>query len=226
MNLRSFKNQVYAELAEMTRALANPHRLEMLELLAQGAASVESIAKETGLSIANASQHLQTLKKARLATSRNDGKYRYYELSSDHVFRAWMELRQLGFSQNAQIDKLIQDFRTDPGALECVTTDDLLLRLRKRQAILLDVRPRQEYEQGHIASARSIPVRELMDQLDALPRDREIVAYCRGPLCAMADDAVRLLQERGYRAGRLETGYPEWQAMGLPVEAGQSLSGN
>ena len=200
--------------------------VQMLELLAQGATPVERIATETGLSIANTSQHLQTLKKARLVTSRKDGKYRYYELANNHVFRAWMELRQLGFSQNAQIDKLIRDFRTDPGTLECITTDDLLLRLRKRQAILLDVRPRQEYEQGHIASARSIPVRDLMDQLDDLPRDLEIVAYCRGPLCAMADDAVRLLRERGYRAGRLETGYPEWHAMGLPVEAGHSLSRN
>lgn len=222
MDLRTFKTQVYSELAELTRALANPHRLEMLELLAQGAASVESIAAETGLSIANTSQHLQTLKKTRLVTSRKDGKYRYYELASPQVFRAWMELRQLGFSQNAHIDKLIRDFRTEPGNLECVTTGDLLDRLRNRQAILLDVRPRQEYEQGHIASARSIPVRDLMEQLDALPLDHEIVAYCRGPLCAMADDAVRLLQEKGYRAGRLETGYPEWEAMGLPVEAGQS----
>ena len=202
----------------MTRALANPHRLEMLELLAQGAASVESIAAETGLSVANASQHLQTLKKTRLVASRKDGKYRYYELANTDVFRVWMELRQLGFSQNAHIEKLIRDFRTEPGTLECVTTDDLLQRLRKRQAILLDVRPRQEYEQGHIASARSIPVRELMDQLNALPRDREIVAYCRGPLCAMADDAVQLLKKKGYRASRLEIGYPEWKTIGLPVE--------
>lgn len=202
----------------MTQALANPHRLEMLELLAQGSASVESVATETGLSIANTSHHLQTLKKARLVISRKDGKYRFYALAGSQVFRAWMELRQLGFSQNAHIVKLIRDFRTEPSSLECVTTGELMERLHKRQAILLDVRPRQEYEQGHIAYARSIPTGELMDKLDELPRDREIVAYCRGPLCAMADDAVRMLQERGYRAGRLETGYPEWEAMGLPVE--------
>lgn len=218
MSVRDFKNKIYSELADITKAMANPHRLEIIELLAQGPNPVENIAKNTGLNIANASHHLQTLKKARLVTSRKKGKYSFYSLSSMKVFEAWKAMRELGFSQNAQIEKMLRDFRTSRYTLESVTTAQLLNRLEEGKAVVLDARPREEYEAGHIASAISIPQDELIQKLKKLPKDKEIIAYCRGPLCAMADDAVKVLNEHGYRAVRLDMGYPEWQTKGLPIE--------
>lgn len=218
MNVRDFKNRIYNELASIAKALANPHRLEIIELLAQGPSPVEYIAENTGISIANASQHLQTLKKARLVISEKRGKYSYYSLSNTGVFELWRSMRDLGFSQNAEIEKLLQDFRKSRHNLESVSSDELLERIEQGKAIVLDVRPREEYEAGHIASALSIPQNELIDKLKSLPKNKEIIAYCRGPLCAMADDAIKLLQENGYRATRFDAGFPGWKTQGLPVE--------
>lgn len=218
MNVRDFKNRIYNELASIAKALANPHRLEIIELLAQGPSPVEYIAENTGISIANASQHLQTLKKARLVISEKRGKYSYYSLSNSGVFELWRSMRDLGFSQNAEIEKLLQDFRKSRHNLESVSSDELLERIEQGKAIVLDVRPREEYEAGHIASALSIPQNELIDKLKSLPKNKEIIAYCRGPLCAMADDAIKLLQENGYRATRFDAGFPGWKTQGLPVE--------
>lgn len=218
MNVRDFKNSIYSELASIAKAMANPHRLEIIELLAQGPSPVEYIADNTGISIANASQHLQTLKSARLVRAEKKGKYNFYSLSNPGVFELWQSMRDLGFAQNAQIEKMLQDFRKSRHNMESVSSDELLERIEQGEALVLDVRPSDEYEAGHIASALSIPQKELIEKLKSLPKNKEIIAYCRGPLCAMADDAIKLLQENGYRAYRFEAGYPEWKNKGLPVE--------
>lgn len=218
MKVRDFKNSIYSELASITKALSNPHRLEVIELLAQGAHSVEYIASHTGLSIASASHHLQVLKKARLASAEKKGKYSYYSLASSQVYEVWKSLRDLGFSQNAQIERLIRDFRDDRQSLETVTSDELQKKIEKNEVLVLDVRPREEYEEGHIAKAISIPTSQLADRLNELPKNREIIAYCRGPLCAMADEAVEMLRKYGFRSKRLNEGYPEWMLQDLPIE--------
>ena len=218
MKARDFKNRIYTELSAIAKALANPHRLEIIDLLAQGPSPVEYIAKNTGMTIANASQHLQTLKSARLVRAERRGKYSYYSLQSTDVFKLWKTMRELGFAQNAQIEKLLQDFRKSRHNLESVDSDKLLDRVEKGEALLLDVRPREEYDAGHIASAVSIPRDELLEKLKSLPKNKEIIAYCRGPLCAMADDAIKLLQDHGYTAGRLDVGYPEWETEGKPID--------
>lgn len=218
MNVRNFKNKIYSELASIAKALANPHRLEIIELLAQGPCSVEYIAKNTNLSFANASQHLQTLKTARLAKAEKRGKYSFYSLSGQNVFEVWAAMRELGFSQNAEIGKLRKEFRMSRRNVESVTSSQLLERIQQGKALLLDVRPREEYESGHIASALSFPHDELIERLKEFPKDKEIIAYCRGPLCAMADDAVEMLNNSGFNAARLASGFPEWQMQGLPVE--------
>ncbi len=218
MQIRSFKKQVYEELADLTKALGHPLRLEILELLAQGPAFVEYISEQTGSSIASTSQHLQNLKKVRLVRAEKRGKYSYYYLAGKQVFSAWKGLRDLGFTLNSEIRQLMQDLHEQPSALEPVNAKELRERIRNRETLLLDVRPRQEFDAGHIADAASIPVAELNDHLDKLPRDRKIIAYCRGPLCAMSDDAVRILRDHGFDAARMDIGYPEWQSYDLPVE--------
>lgn len=211
MNAREFKNRIYSELAIISKSLASPHRLEIIELLAQGSCSVEYVAEETGLSIASASHHLQQMKNARLVVVEKRGKYRYYSLAGQQVFKAWKALRELGFSQNSEIDKLIRDYRQSHHNLEPITASELRQRLREGEALLIDVRPEAEYESGHISSAVSVPETELEKRLTDLPNNKEIVAYCRGPLCTMADKAVALLRKNGYRAVKLDIGYPEWE---------------
>ena len=211
MNIRDFKSSVYSELAMVTKALANPHRLEIIELLAQGPCSVEYIAEQTELSTANASHYLQVLKKARLVKAEKEGKYNYYTLANAKVYEVWKSLRELGFSQNAEIERLIQNFRHDRHSLETLSLEDLQQKIETDEVLVLDVRPEQEYEEGHISGAISIPSDQLAERINDLPKDKEIVAYCRGPLCAMADDAVDLLKQYGFESKRLEEGYPEWK---------------
>ena len=218
MKTREFKTHVYNELAAITKSLASPHRLEIIELLAQGARHVEYIAENTGLSIANASQHLQILKKARLVKAEKRGKYSYYSLATMKVYKAWLAMRELGFSQNAEINSLINEFRRSKNSLESVSIDELSKRLKQQDILLLDVRPADEYEQGHIRSSVSIPSEQLIEKLRDLPKDKQIIAYCRGPLCAMADDAVQILQNHGFQSVRLSAGFPEWASRGLPVD--------
>ncbi|WP_372636992.1 ArsR/SmtB family transcription factor [Fodinibius sp.] len=218
MDVREFKTQIYTELATVTKALANPHRLEVIELLAQGPCSVEYIVEHTRLSMANASQHLQVLKKARLAKAEKKGRYNYYSLSNSRVYEVWKVLRELGFSQNAEIERLIRDFRNARQSLETVSLQDLQQRIENNEVLVLDVRPNEEYEEGHIPGAISIPTGQLKERIKDLPRDRQIVAYCRGPLCAMADDAVELLKQHGFESKRLEEGYPEWMLQNPGVE--------
>jgi len=215
---RAFKDQLYEQFARIGKALANPHRLELLEVLAQCERTVEALAEETGMTVANASQHLQVLRAARLVEVRREGVSMYYRLADAGVFRMWQALRTVGEAQLAEIDRVVQTFLQDRSGLQAINAQEVLKLLRDDQIILLDVRPAEEYEASHLPQARSIPVTELEAHLSELPVDKAIVAYCRGPYCVFADEAVALLRQHGYRASRLTEGLPDWQALGLPVE--------
>ncbi len=215
---RAFKNQLYEQFARIGKAVANPHRLELLEVLAQCERSVEALAEETGMSVANASQHLQVLRAARLVEARREGVTIYYRLADEHVFTLWQAMRQVGEARLAEIDRIVQAFLHDRTLLQPIDAGELLQRLVEGDVILLDVRPVEEYTAGHLPQALSIPVAELEARLPELPRNKEIVAYCRGPYCVFADEAVTLLRTNGYNARRLEQGLPDWRTLGLPIE--------
>ena len=217
-NKRQFKDQLYEQFARIGKALSNPHRLELVELLAQGERTVEDLAGEANLPIANASQHLQVLRAAQLVEVRRDGLYAYYRLSDERVFRVWQALRDLGEQQLAEVNRLVESFLQDRSPLQSISAAELIERIEAGDVLVLDVRPEPEYRSGHIPEARSIPVDELETRLGELPRKKEIIAYCRGPYCVFADEAVALLQRHGYRARRLVEGLPDWQALNLPVE--------
>lgn len=219
MNKRQFKDRVYDELAKITKALANPHRLEIVELLAQGDYSVEQISLQTNLSVANASQHLQVLKAAQLVEVTRNGNFIYYRLANENVFRAWKALRDLGVERIASVERLVKDFRKSKFSLESVTIEQLIQKIESGKITVLDVRPETEYRKGHIRDAVSIPFDQLPGRLKELPRRNEIIAYCRGPFCVFADDAVAMLKNLGYKAKRLEEGFPDWAMMGLPIES-------
>lgn len=214
---RLFKDQLYEQFARLGKAMANGHRLELLDLLAQGERGVEELATETAQSVANASQHLHVLRAAGLVESRRIGTSIRYRLAEPRVFDLWRLLRELGESRLAEIDRLVDTYLHERETLEAVSAADLCQRLAENGVTLLDVRPAIEYAAGHIASARSVPIGDLATRLADLPRDGEIIAYCRGPYCVFADEAVALLREHGFQARRLAVGLPEWRALGLPV---------
>jgi rhodanese-related sulfurtransferase/predicted transcriptional regulator len=218
MNKREYKDKVYGELSKVTKAIGNPRRMEIIDMLAQGPFSVEKLAEQTNMSIANASQHLQVLKGARLVEISRKGNFIYYYLASEKVFHAWRALRDLGIIQNAEAEKLIRDFYHSRHQLEPVSMEELLQKINNQEVVVLDVRPDEEYERGHIHRAISIPIEELSERMGELSRETEIIAYCRGPLCVYADEAVALLQEKGFEAKRLKEGFPDWLAMGFPAE--------
>jgi rhodanese-related sulfurtransferase len=205
-------------MADITKALGNSNRLEIIDLLAQGPASVEYISENTKLSTANASQHLQVLKNSKLVTTDRQGKYIYYSLAGNQVFQVWCALRRLGFSQNAELARLVNDYRENKESLETITSEELMSKMGGDEVVVIDVRPRHEYELSHIKNAKSLPKEHLHNELNNIPKDKKIVAYCRGPLCVMADDVIELLKQKGYDAARLEKGFPDWVALGLPVE--------
>ena len=215
---RTFKNQLYEQFARIGKALASPHRLELLEVLAQCERTVEALAQQTGMSVANASQHLQVLRTARLVETRREGTSIYYRLASESVSTLWLSLRTVGEAHLAEIDRVVETFLQDRAQWQPITAEALLKELRSDQVILLDVRPAEEYQAGHLPQALSIPVAELEARLSEVPLDREIIAYCRGPYCVFADEAVEILRTRGYHARRLEQGVADWRALGLPVE--------
>jgi rhodanese-related sulfurtransferase len=217
---RAFKARLFGEFARIGKALASPHRLHLIELLAQGERTVEQLARELALPVANASQHLQVLRSARLVTARREGLYAHYALADPLVFRLWQTLRDLGQAHLADVDRVVTEYLGRRDDLEAVGADELLRRLHAEDVTVLDVRPRQEYEAGHIAGARCVPPEELEARLRHLPRGVEVVAYCRGPYCAFADEAVALLRAKGYRAWRLAEGFPDWLGRGLPSETG------
>jgi rhodanese-related sulfurtransferase/DNA-binding transcriptional ArsR family regulator len=215
---RAFKDELYREFTRVVKALANPHRLELVDLLAQGERSVEELAGLTALSVANASQHLQTLRAARLVEARREGLYVYYRLAGEPVYRAWQAIRALGEERLAEVERVVRTYLEDRDALAPVTAAELLDRLHDDGLVILDVRPELEYRAGHIPGARSVPVGDLEGYLSELPPYREVVAYCRGPYCVYAHEAVRRLRAAGRRARRLEDGWPEWRLAGLPHE--------
>jgi rhodanese-related sulfurtransferase/DNA-binding transcriptional ArsR family regulator len=216
---RLFKDKLFEQFARVGKALANPHRLELLDLLGQGERTVEDLAREAGMSVANTSRHLQELRAARLVEVRREGLYGYYRLADELVFAAWRAIRDLGEARLAEIDRLVGTYLTDRDSLEAVCAEELFAKMREEGVVVLDVRPEEEYRFGHIPGARSVPVERLEAYLEKIPRDREVVAYCRGPYCVFSDEAVALLRSRGYRARRLRQGFPDWRAAGLPVES-------
>jgi rhodanese-related sulfurtransferase/DNA-binding MarR family transcriptional regulator len=215
---REFKDHLFEQFARIGKALSSPRRLEIVDLLAQGERTVEEIARETTMSVASASQHLQALKAARMVEARRDGLYVHYRLADEDVFRTWQTVRALAEARLSEVDSVVEAYLVDRDVLEAVDATELMERLSGEGVIVLDVRPEEEYRAGHIPGALSVPVDGLEAALQALPKDREIVAYCRGPYCVFSDEAVALLRARGYRARRLRQGLPDWRAAGMPVE--------
>ncbi len=222
MDKREFKDRLYQQFSRIGQALASPRRLELIDLLAQGERSVEELAVEASLSIANASQHLRALHQAEMVATRREGNRVLYRLAGPQVFNLWQSLRTAAEAQLAEIDRVTTMFLRQRAAMEAIGSEELLRRLDAGEVTLLDVRPSLEYEQGHIPGARSVPVDELESRIARLPKDDLVVAYCRGPYCVYADEAVELLSAHGHRAARLEGGYPDWAAAGLPTEVGPS----
>ena len=220
MGDRVAKDALFDAFAEVAKALANGRRAELIDVLAQGERHVDELAAEIRQSVANTSFHLRALAAAGLVTTRRDGTRIYYRLASDRVRELWAATRDVAAAHHAQLDQLARDYLGDRSRLDHVGRAELAARLAAGDVVVIDVRPAAEYAAGHIAGARSIPFDRLAASIKHLPEELEVVAYCRGPYCVFADDAVRLLRRRGRRARRLEEGYPEWQRAKLPVEVG------
>jgi rhodanese-related sulfurtransferase len=221
MGDRQAKDALYDAFAEVAKALASGRRAEIVDVLAQGERSVEDLADEISQSVANTSHHLRALARAGLVRTRRDGTRIFYALASEHVGRLWAAMRDVAAEHIAGIERLAEAYLGDREALEAISREELTGRLRRGDLVVLDVRPEAEYRAGHIAGARSLPHTELRRRLRGVPKDAEVVAYCRGPYCVYADDAVRELRRRGYRARRLQDGFPEWKGAGLPVATGE-----
>jgi rhodanese-related sulfurtransferase len=217
---RQFKDQLFEQFARIGKALSNGRRLELLELLAQRERTVEELASEAAMSVANCSQHLQVLRSAQLLEVRREGLYASYRLADQQVLSLWLSFRQLGEARLAEVSRVVETYLKDRHALQAITNEELIARLRKRDVVVVDVRPEEEFRAGHIAPAVSIPITELEKRLKEIPKGSTVVAYCRGPYCVFADDAVSLLQKYGYEALRLQAGFPEWKMQGLPIATG------
>ena len=222
---REFKDSLYAQFARIGKALSSSHRLEILELLAQGERTVDSLATEIGLSLANTSQHLQALRQATLVGSRKEGLFVFYRLSDPAVFDLSKAIRTVAEHQLADLERLVREHFGARSDAEAVEMNDLLKRARSKRVVVLDTRPPTEYAAGHIAGAISVPVDDLQRRLRQLPKGKEYVAYCRGPYCVYADRAVEILRSNGRQARRLREGFPEWRAAGLPVELSAGSGG-
>lgn len=216
---RRFKDSIYEQLGRIGKAVAAPKRIELLDLLCQGPRTVEALAEQAALSVANASQHLKVLRAARLVEAEKQGLYVEYRLADQQVCRFFVVLRELAQSRLAEVEQVTRTYFEERGALEAVAGDELLRRVRRGEVTVLDVRPVEEYRAGHIPGAISIPVTELKARLSELPRKRDIVAYCRGPYCFMAVEAVELLRGKGLVAHRLEQGVADFRALGWRVQS-------
>ena len=211
--------QLYEQLARVGKALASAGRLQLLEFIAQRERSVDALAAMSGLSVANCSKHLQELRRAGLVTARKEGLRVYYALSGDDVVALYSALQHVAQNRVAEVERLVRLWLTHRDQLEPIPAAELLERARKGLVTVLDVRPAEEYAAGHLPGAISIPVEQLESRLAKLPKKREVIAYCRGPYCLMSFEAVDKLRKRGWRARRLENGFPEWRAAGLPIES-------
>ena len=217
---RAATDALFEGFAEVAKALASGRRAEIVDVLAQGERPVEAVADEIGQSVANTSHHLRALARAGLLTTRRDGTRIYYALASDRVAELWAAVRDVAAGHVAGFERLAAAYLGDRDGIEVIDREELAARLRQGRVVVLDVRPSPEFATGHIAGARSVPIGDLRKHLKAIPEDCEVVAYCRGPYCVYADDAVRELRRRGFEARRLEDGFPEWRRAGLPVAAG------
>jgi rhodanese-related sulfurtransferase/DNA-binding transcriptional ArsR family regulator len=231
-NLTHARNELLGQFARIGKAVSSPSRLYILDLLAQGEKSVETVAKQAGLSVTNTSNHLKELRNAALVTSRKDGIHVFYRLADPAVHEFLRCLQDIAARQLAEVRQLVMDYFEEPETLEPVKAGELLQLLRSDDVIVLDVRPEDEYAAGHIPGALSIPAGQLERRLSELPHDRVVIAYCRGPYCVLALRAVDILRGAGYRARRMEVGLPEWRAQGLavvdsgtPVEPGHQDEG-
>lgn len=211
---RRFKDAIYEQFARLGKAVSAPKRLELLDLLSQGPRTVEALADHATISVANASQHLQVLRAARLVDAEKKGLYVEYRLAGTEVSQFFLALRGLAKTRLAEVDQVAREFMTRSGAIEGVNSDELLRRVKVGDVTVLDVRPIEEYRAGHLPNAMSIPIEELKARLKEIPKNKEIVAYCRGPYCVMAVEAVELLRKRGFKAHRMEYGVVEWRARG------------
>jgi rhodanese-related sulfurtransferase len=218
MSTRATKEALFDGFAQVAKALSNGRRAEIVDVLANGERSVETLAAEVHQSIANTSQHLQILKNAGLVTNRRNGTFVYYRLASPEVVGFWRSLQTIARDSRGEVEKLVHEYLGVDGDVEELTKEELWQRLkRKDKLVVLDVRPPEEYEAGHIPGAVSIPLGELKKRVKELPKNKQIVAYCRGPLCALAPEATRYLKTKGYRVKRLAEGAPDWEAAGLPL---------
>lgn len=224
MKPNTFKSDLFTQFARVGKALSNANRLELLEFLAQGSRSVESLAKVAKLSVANTSQHLQQLRQAGLVTSQKDGLKVYYSISGDDVIALLDSLRDVAERHLSDVDKLVNTYLTAKDNLDPIPAAELLEMAKQDLITVLDVRPKEEFEAGHVQGAINIPVEELEQHLQQFNPELEIVAYCRGPHCILAFDAVAQLRKKGFQARRLENGYPEWKVAGLPIEKKTSNS--
>lgn len=213
------KDALYDGLAAVAKAVGNGRRAEIIDLLAQAERSVEELATEIEQSVANTSHHLQLLLRAGLVRTRRDGTRIHYSLANPRVAELWAAVRDVATEQLAEVDQLATAYLGDRTGLDTITRQELADRLREGDVVVLDVRPEVEFQAGHIAGAVSVPIKEITRRLRTIPKDSHIVAYCRGPYCVYADDAVRTLRRRGYQAARLNDGFPEWARAGLPVES-------
>ncbi|MGE0073121.1 MAG: ArsR/SmtB family transcription factor [Thiomonas sp.] len=220
MDSRKLKDHLYEQVARIGRAVSSPKRLELLEILAQGEKAVEQLAQEASIDIKLASAHLRVLKAAQLVQARRAGKSRIYRLSGADVAALWVALRSVAEAHVADLQLVMQQLFAGPERLTLESSQTLLSKVRQGQVTLIDVRPADEYRTAHLPRARSLPLAELESRLRELPRDKDVVAYCRGPFCVMADAAVKLLVRQGFRAGKIAEGVAEWQAAGLPLVHG------
>ncbi len=220
MEGREAKDRLYEQFARAAKAVASPKRIELLELLAQGEHTVEALAHATGMGVTNTSAHLQVLRQARVAETRKDGTKVFYRLAGEEVAAFIVALRDLARSRLAEVDEVVRDYFLARDALEPVSRNELVGRANRGEVVILDVRPREEFAQGHIPGAISVPLGELDATLARLPKRTQIVAYCRGPYCVLAPQAVERLQAQGYKARRMADGMPEWRLAGLPVAIG------
>ena len=224
MGDRAAKDALYEGFAEVAKALASGRRTEIVDVLAQGERSVEEIATEIDQSVANTSHHLRAMARAGLLTTRREATRIFYALASDRVGELWSALRDVAAEHTAGLERLVDAYLGERDGLDTIDRDELARRIRRGDVVILDVRPKAEFTSGHVAGATSVPIAQLRKHMKALPKDAEVVAYCRGPYCVYADDAVRELTKRGFRARRLEDGFPEWKRAGLPVAVGAENS--
>ena len=216
--MRELKNLLYEQVSRVSKALASPKRLELIELLCQSEKCVETLARETGMSVKLASAHLRALRAGRLVETRKDGKYVLYRLADPSVADLWVSLRSVAEERLVDLQMALRSLVDARGSLVGVDRTSILRQAQKGEVIVIDVRPAEEFAAGHLPYARSLPLSELKKRLKQLPKDKPVVAYCRGPFCLMAQDAVALLQKQGYRAQQLADGVAEWRARGLPIE--------